>query len=197
MATSLGEIMQFIQNIGWKARIPDGEEFIAIGFTTESYRDSDGDNYLQVIISANENGEFLKVFSPMVYKYKDGPYKMQLFQTCLMVSGKTKMLQYEYDEEDGEIRAIIEFPLEDSKLTEKQLARVVNGLVQLVDHFDETFRQVMDKGEIKFPIRDKQDCEIASILGQLSGLSREELAGLIEEVKRRRSGSGSTPPDSL
>ncbi len=97
MATSLGEIMQFIQNIGWKARIPDGEEFIAIGFTTESYRDSDGDNYLQVIISANENGEFLKVFSPMVYKYKDGPYKMQLFQTCLMVSGKTKMLQYEYD----------------------------------------------------------------------------------------------------
>lgn len=197
MATSLSEIMQFMRNIGWKAKIPDGKNFVVTGFRTDQYRDSDGDNYLQVIIRVDENGEFLEVFSPMVYKYKDGPYKLPLFQACLMVSWRTKMLQFEYDERDGEIRAIVEFPLEDANLTERQLARVINGLVHLVDHFDETFRRVMENGEIKFPDEDKQDSEVASILGQLSGLSPEEMAALVEEIKRRRSESSSSPPDSL
>ncbi len=43
------------------------------------------------------------------------------------------MLQWEYDPSDGEIRAIIEFPLEDSILTEKQFNRCLSGLIQIVD----------------------------------------------------------------
>jgi hypothetical protein len=43
------------------------------------------------------------------------------------------MLQWEYDPSDGEIRAIIEFPLEDSTLTERQFNRCLYSLVELVD----------------------------------------------------------------
>jgi len=54
-------------------------------------------------------------------------------QTLLTISWETKMVQWEYDPSDGEVRAMIEFPLEDAPLTERQFWRCVHGLVRIVD----------------------------------------------------------------
>ncbi|MGI9110157.1 MAG: hypothetical protein ACR2KA_09085 [Opitutales bacterium] len=43
------------------------------------------------------------------------------------------MVQFEYDAQDGEIRAIVEFPLEDVQLTSRQLMRCIHGLVKVMD----------------------------------------------------------------
>jgi hypothetical protein len=58
------------------------------------------------------------------------------------------MLQWEYDPSDGEIRAIIEFPLEDALLTERQFNRCLYSLVQLVDELAlPRLQMVMETGE--------------------------------------------------
>jgi hypothetical protein len=58
------------------------------------------------------------------------------------------MLQWEYDPSDGEIRAIIEFPLEDSMLTERQFNRCLSGLIQIVDTIAlPRLQEVMETGE--------------------------------------------------
>lgn len=61
------------------------------------------------------------------------PYKGLLFQTMLAISWEVKMLRFEYDPTDGEIRASIELPIEDSMLTEGLFHRCLSGLIQLVD----------------------------------------------------------------
>ncbi|MCM1982654.1 hypothetical protein [Lyngbya confervoides] len=88
---------------------------------------------LTVVVKLEEEGQFFKVFVPQVVGgVQTHPHKMAILQTMLIISWETKMLQWEYDPSDGEIRAIIEFPLEDSTLTEQQFDRCFDGLVEMV-----------------------------------------------------------------
>jgi hypothetical protein len=95
--------------------------------------ETDRDEKLLVVIQLDEDGRFFKLFAPEVLAgVQEHPHKAAILQTMLSISWETKMLQWEYDPSDGEIRAIIEFPLEDSTLTERQFNRCFNGLVEIV-----------------------------------------------------------------
>jgi hypothetical protein len=88
---------------------------------------------LLIVIQLDEDGRFFKLFAPEVLAgVKDHPHKAAILQTMLSISWETKMLQWEYDPSDGEIRAIIEFPLEDSTLTQQQFSRCFEGLIEIV-----------------------------------------------------------------
>jgi hypothetical protein len=94
----------------------------------------------------------------------------------LSISWETKMLQWEYDPSDGEIRAIIEFPLEDSTLTEKQFNRCLHGLVQIVDEMAmPRLNVVMETG------KDPGDLEAGE---RLLLTLQEEAPGLLEMLER-------------
>ena len=155
MATSLKKIKQFLTKQELRHEVNEDQGRILTGFSMENYRDKDEDNYLQIVIQLEEKGEFLKVYTPKCYQYA-GENKSTLFQVLLMISWKTKMIQFEYDHSDGEVRAVIEFPLEDSLLTERQLMRSVVSLAQIIDRFNSTILMAILSGEIIFEEDDKE-----------------------------------------
>jgi len=149
MATTLKEISDFLTEEGLKHVIPEGKDFIRTGFKMENYKDPDGDPHLRVIVRADEDGEFVKVFAPSAYKCSTDANsfnRLSLFQTLLQVSWMTKMLQFEYDAEDGEIRPMIEFPLEDAKLTRRQIARCVHAMPQIIDKYHDDIQDAIKHG---------------------------------------------------
>jgi hypothetical protein len=94
----------------------------------------------------------------------------------LCISWETKMLQWEYDPNDGEIRAIIEFPLEDSSLTEKQFNRCLSGLIQIIDNVAmPRLKEVMVTG------KDPGDRELGE---RLLLTLQEEAPGLLQMLER-------------
>jgi hypothetical protein len=128
MAATLDQIALYLDNRGWKYRL-DREEY-------RIYTGVQGDNVdnLLIVIELEEDGEFFAIYAPQVIGgVREHPYKPLILQTMLSISWETKMLQWEYDPVDGEIRAIIEFPLEDSTLTERQFNRCLTALIQIVD----------------------------------------------------------------
>ncbi|MEL6162701.1 MAG: hypothetical protein AAFR37_02685 [Cyanobacteria bacterium J06628_3] len=128
MAVSVQEIAEYLDQLGWDYRIDEEEERIVTGVEGDNVED------FLIVVQLDEDGKFFRVFAPQVLSgVKDHPHKAAILQTMLVISWETKMLQWEYDPSDGEIRAIIEFPIEDSTLTEKQFNRCLSGLVQLVD----------------------------------------------------------------
>ncbi|NJN86512.1 MAG: hypothetical protein HC881_09620 [Leptolyngbyaceae cyanobacterium SL_7_1] len=128
MGATLEQIAIYLDNAGWKYRIDPEECRILTGVYADNV-----ENFL-IVVQLDEDGEFFELFAPRILSgVKDHPYKAAILQTMLNISWETKMLQWEYDPSDGEIRAIIEFPLEDSTLTEKQFNRCLHGLVQIVD----------------------------------------------------------------
>ena len=150
MATSIQEIAEFLTNRELKHEVDEQRGVIVTGFQTKHYIDGEGDQYLGMIISPEEDGKFLKVFTPRCYVVGEETNRAALMQTLLMVSWRTKMVQFEFDDSDGEIRAIIEFPLEDAFLTEQQLYRTVNTLVAIVDQFHPVIIKALEEGVIDF-----------------------------------------------
>ena len=153
MATTLRQISEFLTKRELKHKVVEDKNLVRTGIQTDNYVDEDGEKGIPIIIKLDEDGEYLKVFTPSCYKYPpDGPNRDAVFQACLMVSWMTKSIQFEYDVKDGEIRCTIEFPLEDALLTERQLMRCITTIVTLVDDYDEMIRGAITTGTINVPV---------------------------------------------
>ncbi len=144
-----------------------------------------------MIIKLEENGEFFKVFTPSAYKYKEGPRLLAVLETSMYVSWLTKMVQFEYDPSDGEIRAIIEFPLEDGKGTAKQLKRVLGGLVSIVDEYDPMIRAAIDTG--KFVPKKEDKSGISELMSAMSDLDPEGIKEMLEGDQEAKAGERRRP----
>lgn len=142
MAVNVQEIAEYLDQLGWDYRIDEEEDRIVTGVEGDHVED------FLIVVQLDEEGKFFRLFAPQVLSgVKDHPHKAAILQAMLVISWETKMLQWEYDPSDGEIRAIIEFPIEDSTLTEKQFNRCLSGLVQLVDSVAiPRLREVMETG---------------------------------------------------
>lgn len=143
MGANLKQIAQYLDNLGWDYRFDDEEDRIITGVEADHLED------FLIVVQLDEEGRFFRVFAPQVLVgVQEHPYKGTILQTMLAISWETKMLQWEYDPSDGEIRAIIEFPLEDSILTEKQFNRCLSGLIQIVDNIAmPRLKEVMSTGK--------------------------------------------------
>lgn len=143
MGATLDQIARYLDNAGWKYRVEEDESRILTGVYAENV-----ENFL-IVVQLDEDGEFFELFAPRLLSgINDHPHKAAILQTMLSISWETKMLQWEYDPSDGEIRAIIEFPLEDSILTEKQFNRCLHGLIQIVDELAmPRLQAVLETGE--------------------------------------------------
>jgi len=140
MASSLDRIEGFLRARRLDFRREDDKGWLVVPF---EHQDLDP---LNVVVMLEEEGRFLKVFAPKLFVYTDGPFKLALMQTMLFTSWETKMLQWEYDPIDGEVRAMIEFPIEDATLTEAQFFRAFDGLVQLVNTCYPRLKSVIASG---------------------------------------------------
>ena len=143
MGATLEQIAGYLNKKGWKYRLDQEHHRILTGVRAENLED------FLIVIQLDEDGEFFELFAPRVLSgVKNHPHKAAILQTMLCISWETKMLQWEYDPSDGEIRAIIEFPLEDSTLTERQFNRCLFSLIELVDEIAlPRLQAVMDTGE--------------------------------------------------
>jgi hypothetical protein len=171
MGATLQQIATYLNDAGWNYRIDEEESRILTGVYADHVED------FLIVVQLDEDGEFFKLFAPRVLAgVKDHPHKEAILQTMLSISWETKMLQWEYDPTDGEIRAIIEFPLEDSTLTERQFNRCLQGLVQLVDEMAmPRLKVVMETG------KDPGDLEAGE---RLLLTLQEEAPGLLDMLEK-------------
>jgi hypothetical protein len=183
MAATLDQVAEFLENRELKFHRDDEADVIHFGMKTDAYLDSDGDNMLRIAIDLSENGEFIKVIAPRAYEYKEGPHKLALFETLLIISWNTKMIQFEYDPSDGEVRAIIEFPLEDALLTERQLMRTLTGLIHIIDSNDAAVRRAIEEGEID--VDNDKGSQIRAMIEHLQGMLPDEEEDTLVEAPDR------------
>jgi hypothetical protein len=149
MATNIEEIKSLLNEAKLNFKEYPGKSYIRTAFKTEKYVDTDGDQGIGIVVSLEEEGEFVKIIVPGAYKFDtnlNSFHKMALFQTLLQISHMTKMIQFEYDIDDGEIWAIIEFPLEDAQLTKNQLLRCIMSITGTLEEYHEMITDAIKHG---------------------------------------------------
>ncbi len=145
-----------------------------------------------------ENGEFVKIIAPKLYETTHSEYEAAIYESCVQVSQKIKMIQCYYDKSDGEVYFQIDIPLEDNNLSEKQLMRAIGCIVETVDTFDSGFRSAVDTGEatiikildeqkkkVKLVqlIKDSPDVDLDKIIQQLEFTNSSSTVEQIHLVK--------------
>jgi hypothetical protein len=148
MPTSISQIQVLLDNLEIKHRIHNDAVFVS--YVTEKYTNTANQrNNVMILITTENEGGIVRLVVPYAYKFaSDGNSynKLALMQTLLQITYSTKLLQFEYDPEEGEIRITVDIPVMDSKLTEAQLSFCIDCIVHALDNFHEQILDAMRHG---------------------------------------------------
>jgi len=182
----------------------DDSSALVMSFSTDNYVDSDGDKGLLIVLTLEEDGEYFKCFAPAAFKVT-GPNTRPFLEACASIQWHMKLVQFEYDPSDGEVRPIIEFPVEDGTITAKQLLRCIHGLAQIVDDAYPILDKALKTGVVDFSHSKMAETRIEGLVenlermvasGMLSREQADEMAKILEHGGRS-DGDDSEPPESL
>ena len=93
------------------------------------------------------------------------------------------MVQFECDQYEEGIYAMVEFPIEDSKLSEKQLIRSLFSIVRVLERYDSVIRSALDSGMISFRKTEEDEwlSNFVSLMSTIEKTEEPEVAFLAEE----------------
>ena len=185
MATTLKEIRSNLDSLGIKYQEQDGR--LGIFFTTERYRDAEGNARILLVLQLDEDGRYFSLFSLGAFRIS-GRHVDAFLRACSMVQWETKLVQFEYRADTGEVRPTVEFPLEDGTLTALQLKRCILGLVGLVDEYYPTLQRALAEGIVSMPRRSGPAVQgvrraLHEALQELTGDSTPEAKSRAEQIK--------------
>jgi len=142
MATTYEEIAGFLkeEELDFMDLREQGGDGLAVRFL--------GNESFQTIL-LEEGGKFIRFFDePKCFlPVRSAEHKAKVFETLLTIQNETKMMQWGYDPNDGKIRACIELPLDDAKLTKHLFVRILEGLSLIVNQSRARILHVMIVGE--------------------------------------------------
>lgn len=186
VATTIVELEALFKEIGWKYKlsVENGnpkEGYVYAGFPTKEYKDKDGDNYIGILFTVQENGELIKVVVPKLYSCINTAHRRAFFEVAIRKTFEKKLCFFDYDHRDGEIRMILDLPLEDASITIKQIKRIVHSMVRLIDGNDAVVRAAVEEGRL--PLIDYK----SDIQHEISKMDPDQQLELLIDIKRRNS----------
>lgn len=184
MATTLKELESLFDSIGWKYKCRQdndnsAEGYLYSSFPTKQYRDNDGDSVVTFVFNVQESGELIKIVVPRLYSCINPIYRRAFFEVAIRKTFEKKLCFYDYDHRDGEIRMLLDLPLEDASLTERQIKRIMRAMLNHIDANDEAVRGAVERGELPF-IDYKADLN-----HEITKLTPDQQLELLVEIKRR------------
>ena len=139
-----------------------------------TYKDPQGEAVLRLVVKPENNGTFLRVFAPFVYNLKDSSHRDAGFQALLIANFRTNMVQFEFDPNDGEVRAGVEIPVEDAVVTQRQLRAILHGIASIVDEADPFVRGAIESGKVEheawIPGMSPQMAQMMALVQKAGGL---------------------------
>ena len=183
MATSLQIIQAYLQENDIEHQVKEEHNHIQTGSATRIYCDENGDHGVHIVISLEEDGEFVRIIVPNLYHDESPDHLFAILQTCMQANRAMKMVQFEYDASDGEIRLEMQLPLEDAKMTKRQLMRMLGCVVEAVDDFDAAFRAATERGEVIVDQLLAEQRKRVKLVRMLQNASGEELDRIMQQLE--------------
>jgi hypothetical protein len=189
MSMTLSELAETAKKAELELSPQEGEASLWGHWNTKFFKHPGLDEKsLELRFGLDEDGEFLYVMSLPLYCLKDCPHKAEALEAMLTIAYVTKSVSYEYDPTDGEVRATIEMPLQDGRVTPDQFAAMCNLLAATIDCYDTVIRHAMNTGVIDMslegkPLPDPEKQELNELLAKIGGV--EALKKLAAESQKK------------
>ena len=135
MAIKMEDILMALDEANLRYSLHELTQEPVILFPTENYQNENRRPLLIVVIQLTEDGEYIKFFVPAAYHIPLDESAYATLKSFAIIAWQVKLLDFEVDPGDGEVRPTIDFPIEDGTLTTEQIRRCCKTLARLVDIF--------------------------------------------------------------
>jgi hypothetical protein len=135
MAITMDDILASLEEASLRYELHQITQEPVILFPTNNFLNESGSHLLAVVIQLTENGEYIKFFVPSAYHIPEDESAYALLKSFTIIAWQVKLLDFEVDPGDGEVRPTIDFPIEDGSITTGQIRRCCKTLARLVDIF--------------------------------------------------------------
>jgi hypothetical protein len=198
MPTSNEHVQACLDEHSVRYHFDEENDATVVGFLLDekktTYRDLEGKPRIQVVIKVLERGDFIIVFAPQAWAIGDCPHNGAVLEALIAVQSQYKMIRFDHDPDDGEVRPNVEVPLDGAELSTLQLHRMIHGIVHCVQRYDGVIRHAMATGEISFS-RIREDEPIGIPPAEVVRLERlVDEAGGLEAFERLVSGADLDEP---
>lgn len=127
MAVNLEQIEAFLVEADLKYRLEE-EGHLLTGFATQSYENEDGRRGIAVAVMLADDGRVLEFTAPRLYDARRSHFPDKLFEALLAIAMRSRLVRFELDPADGEIRCTVSYPVEDGGLTRRQFMRLLEAV---------------------------------------------------------------------
>lgn len=168
----------------------DNGQFI-LSFKTRNYQNPIGEKSLTLFINVAEDGKYLEIAAVGMYSAKKAKDIGKLSVFLLGENYKTKLLRWELDRTDSEVRATIEVAPVDGSITFDSFMRMLMLFPLVADGMHGAISRVMATGKLPVPTRiDKRVHELVRRAGGVKGLER-----LVRAHEKTKPSAATIDPD--
>ncbi|MBI5830730.1 MAG: hypothetical protein HZB16_00280 [Armatimonadetes bacterium] len=175
MATTLDQVIDYLQHDNWRFRLDTDSDLIVC-------RGEGANGRWPIEVRLSEDGHCLHLRVPKVVSLGESPHVPTLLASLLELHFRLKLGRFGLDPSDGEVDCEVVVPLEDAPLTFRQFRRSIGTLLLLVDQQAPRLRALLATG--RDPDRDDEQQQFDRFLDELAramGLTREALARRLAE----------------
>lgn len=149
MAITLADLETLLSEADLKHQAMPEHDAVMVGFNVDpscSYRDSDGDPSVLLVLRLDEEGEFLSAFSPACWTISDADHRPAVSEVLISLQSRFKFVRY--DLASDFVIPNVEVAIENGTITSEQLQRILGALVQAIKTFDPAVRRAIDTGVV-------------------------------------------------
>lgn len=157
MAVTLDDVAKLLDEQGLRYSRDEQAGALLAGFKTEAYRNKDGDAAAQLFLEVDESGEWLRVFSPAAYNLAGCRNLAAVLEVFAGIQWRTKLVCFEYDSSDGEIRPAVTHAVEDTSLSGAQLSTLIQAIPLILDSYHPVVVRAIKTGVVDFDAEDTDD----------------------------------------
>jgi len=125
----------------------DGDIFF--GYETEKYIRSDGNKSLGLFLSVANEGRMFSLTAHDAFSVKGSKHIGAFLKLCSIIQMNGYLIQFEYVPTRGAVRACIEVPLLDNKLTKAQLDFCIAAMLKMMEEFYEPLQKALQTGSLE------------------------------------------------
>lgn len=130
-----------------------------------------------------EDGELVQLRAPVLLSVDDEANKPLLFRAMLQMAYEMRLVQFEYEPEEGEVSTCVDIALEDAELTDTQLLRCSSVLLDVSFLARDRLTTILETGKDPGLESDDVDREEAE-------QRQSQLDAMVELAKMMRGGGG-------
>lgn len=183
MAIKMEDILAALDEANLRYSLHELTQEPVILFPADNYQNDNGRPLLIVVVQLTEEGEYIKFFVPAAYHIPLDDSAYAVLKTFAITSWQVKLLDFEVDPGDGEVRPTIDFPIEDGTITTEQIRRCCKTLARLVDIFHPYIKYAIKNNVVHEDLLQNDIRPIFEAYNEQDGLD-EALEGFRERIRQ-------------